>query len=93
MSSVLLSILGVSLLFAFFLALADYSYQAANKLQLELESRLGSTTGRILGFFAKRPLWVLGTTLVGITVSLVVFTASFCLLTAPYLSPYFTSEA
>jgi putative hemolysin len=81
-------VLGGSLLTAFFLALADYSYQAANKLQLELESRLGSKTGRILGFFANRPLWVLGTTLVGTTVSLVVFTASFCLATTPCLSSH-----
>lgn len=91
MSPFLIFILAVSLLFAFFFALADYSYQAANKLQLELEGRLGSTTGRILGFFGKRPLWVLGTTLVGVTVSLVVFVATFCLLTNPFLLTYFTT--
>ncbi|MEJ1239029.1 hemolysin family protein [Chryseolinea sp. T2] len=86
MSLLLIGLLVGSLLFASFLALADYSYQAANKLQLELESRLGSRTGRILGIFAKRQLWVLGTTLVGVTVSLVVFTATLCILTTPLFS-------
>ncbi|MGC3945992.1 MAG: hemolysin family protein [Chryseolinea sp.] len=93
MNALLLAILSGSFLFAFFLALADYSYQAANKLQLELEGRLGSRTGRILGLFAKRPLWVLGTTLVGVTVSLVVFTATLCIATTPFLSSGVTSAA
>jgi CBS domain containing-hemolysin-like protein len=91
MSAFLLAILGGSFFFAFFLALADYSYQAANKLQLELEGRLGSRKGRILGLFAKRPLWVLGTTLVGVTVSLVVFTATLCVATTPFLSTNVTT--
>ena len=90
MNGFLLSILAGSLLLASFLALADYCYQAANKLQLELEGRLGSATGRILGFFGKRPLWVLGTTLVGTTVSIVVFAVSFCLLSTPWLEPHFS---
>ena len=85
MTTPLIIALIVSFLTAFFFALVDYSYQAANKLQLELEGRLGSTTGRILGFFAKRPLWVLGTTLVGMTVSLVVFTVATCMLTTVWL--------
>jgi len=91
MSPLLLAVLVGSFLFAFFLALADYCYQAANKLQLELEGRLGSRTGRILGLFAKRPLWVLGTTLVGVTISLVVFTATLCIATTPFLSAHVTT--
>lgn len=89
MTAVGFALLAVSLLLAFFFATVDYCYQAANKLQLELEGRLGSTTGRILGFFGKRPLWVLGTTLVGVTVSLVVFTSVFCVVSTPWLLPYF----
>lgn len=91
MSGLLFFVLAGSLLLASFLALVDYCYQAANKLQLELEGRLGSVTGRILGFFGKRPLWVLGTTLVGMTVSLVVFAATFCVVSTPWLLPYFSS--
>lgn len=90
MSPLLITGMGGSLVLAFFLALVDYCYQASNKLQLELEGRLGSVTGRILGFFGKRPLWVLGTTLVGIVISLVVFTSTVCLATGPWLWSYFS---
>jgi putative hemolysin len=92
MSPLLLTAMGVSLLLALFLALVDYCYQAANKLQLELEGRLGTVTGKILGFFAKRPLWVMGTCLVGVTASLVVFTATFCVATHSLFSVYFASN-
>jgi len=92
MSPFLLIVLILSLLLAVFLSLADYCYQAANKLQLELEGRLGSLTGRILGFFGKRPMWVMGTCLVGVTTSLVVFTATFCVITYPWFSNYFSSD-
>lgn len=79
--------MAVSLAFASLLAVADYCYQAANKLQLELEGEVGTRRGRILDFFTKRPLWVLGTTLVGVMLSIIVFTVSFCMATAHWLPP------
>ncbi len=73
----------LSLLFAFFFSAIEVTYRAANKLQMELEARLGKVTGRILSFFVKHPARLIGTTLVGSTVSLVIFTALLSLVLLP----------
>jgi putative hemolysin len=63
----------VSLVLSFFFSAIETTYHATNKLQLELEGRLGRISPQIMSFFAKRPSWFIGTTLVGSTVSLIVF--------------------
>jgi len=85
MTPLLLTGIFVSLLFAFFFSAMESTYRAANKLQLELEARLGKLAGRILSFFIKRPSWFIGTTLVGSTVSLVVFTALLSVVLLPVI--------
>ncbi|HTE34806.1 MAG TPA: hemolysin family protein [Chryseolinea sp.] len=76
----------VSLIFVFFFSVMESTYHAANKLHLELEGRLAnSNTGKILLFFAKHPSWFIGTTLVGSTVSLVIFTGLLSLSVAPVI--------
>lgn len=73
MDSFLISGIIVSLIFIFFFSFIEITYQVANKLQMELEGRLGKLSGQIISFFAKRPSWFIGTTLTGATISLVVF--------------------
>ncbi len=88
MSPFLISGMILSLMFALFFSIMESTYQAANKLQLELERRLGRFQGRILSFFAHHPAWFIGTTLVGSTVTLVIFTTLFCIATAPYIASH-----
>ena len=71
MDSFLLTGIIASLIFSFFFSAIETTYRSANKLQLELEGRLGRLSGRIMSFFAKHPSWFIGTTLIGATVSLV----------------------
>ncbi|MEJ7647288.1 MAG: hemolysin family protein [Chryseolinea sp.] len=74
-----------SLLFAFFFSAMESAYRTANKLQIELEGRLGKLTGRILSFFVNHPAPFVGTTLVGSTVSLVIFTALLTIVLLPVI--------
>lgn len=85
MDSFLLSGIIVSLIFSFFFSAIETTYRAANKLQMELEGRLGRLSGKIMSFFARRPSWFIGTTLIGATVSLVVFSTLAALWFVPIL--------
>lgn len=85
MNAFLLSGILVSLIFAFFFSVVETTYRASNKLQLELEGRLGRLSGKIMSFFAKHPSWFIGTTLVGATVSLVVLSILSALWFVPIL--------
>lgn len=71
MSSFLLSGIIISLIFSFFFSAMERVYYAANKLQLELEGRLGRFSGKMISFFTRHPSWFLGSTFIGSTVSLV----------------------
>ncbi|MBA4053087.1 MAG: hemolysin [Marivirga sp.] len=73
----------VSLIFCFFFSAIETTYNATNKLQLELEGRLGRFSPRIMSLFAKQPSWFIGTAIVGSTVSLIAFSV----LTAVWLIP------
>ncbi|MEO8470976.1 MAG: hemolysin family protein [Chryseolinea sp.] len=88
MSPLLFSVIIVSLTFSFFFSAVESVYQSTNKLQLELEGRLGSTVAKILSFFTRHPAWLLGTSLVGSTVSLVVFTVFLSIGLVPILHHY-----
>jgi CBS domain containing-hemolysin-like protein len=63
----------------------ETSFKAANKLQLERESRLGNLSAQLMTFFAKRPAWFTGTTFIGTTLSLVAFGTLMSLLSMPLL--------
>lgn len=75
----------VSLLFSIFFSVLETSFKAANKLQLELEGRLGNLSAQLINFFAKRPAWFTGTTFIGTTLSLVAFGTLMSLLSLPWL--------
>jgi CBS domain containing-hemolysin-like protein len=83
MSSFLISGILVSLIFSFFFSTIERVYSAANKLELELEGRLGRFSGKVMTFFIRHTSWFLGTTFIGATVSLV----ALCTFAALWLVP------
>lgn len=83
MDPLLLCGIVASLIFCFLFSAIESTYYATNKLQLELEGRLGKFSPRLISFFTKRPFWFIGTTMVGSTVSLI----SFGILTSLWFIP------
>ena len=71
MDAALISGIIVSLAFALFFATMETAYQTANKLQIQLEGKVGGLSGKLMSLFAKRPSWFIGTTAIGATLSLV----------------------
>ena len=70
--TVIYVILGSLVLSAFFSGM-EIAFVSADRLQIELERKQGNTRGRILSFFINNPSGFIGTTLVGNTISLVVY--------------------
>jgi putative hemolysin len=68
-----LGIVVVTLLFSAFFSGIEIAYISANKLQMELQGKQGTFTGRVLSSFSKRPGQFIGTTLLGNTISLVLY--------------------
>ncbi|HYG01580.1 MAG TPA: hemolysin family protein [Chryseosolibacter sp.] len=63
----------VSLATALFFSGWEIAFLSANKLQIEVEGKHGDIGARIITFFAERPTWLIGTTLTGNLLSLVLF--------------------
>ena len=90
----LLYILGCILLIGFF-AGTEIAFISANKLNIELRKKQGTTSGRILARFMENPAEFIGTSLVGVNVLLVIYGLLMTRLTDPFLSmlpPPFNSE-
>lgn len=88
MSYFLISGIIISLIFSFFFSAMERVYCSANKLQMELEGRLGRISGKLITFFVRHPSWFLGTTFLGSTVSLV----ALCSFAALWLIPILQSH-
>lgn len=69
----LLPYIALSLIFSFFFSGIEIAYLSANKLQLELQGKQGSLSGRIFEKFIRKPSMFIGTTLVGNTIALVFY--------------------
>lgn len=63
----------VTLLFSGFFSGMEIAYISANKLQIELQSKQGLLSGRILSQFVQKPGQFIGTTLIGNTIMLVLY--------------------
>lgn len=63
----------ITLLFSAFFSGIEIAYISANKLQIELQNKQGSLSGRILSGFVQRPGQFIGTTLMGNTIALVLY--------------------
>ncbi|NVJ87141.1 MAG: HlyC/CorC family transporter [Algoriphagus sp.] len=63
----------ITLLFSALFSGIEIAYISANKLQIELQSKQGALSGKILSGFVQRPGQFIGTTLMGNTISLVLY--------------------
>ncbi|GAB3542319.1 hemolysin family protein [Pontibacter brevis] len=66
-------ILIIALLFSAFFSGIEMAFMAANKIQIELNEKNGVLSGRILSFLLRRPARLMGTTLIGNTLALVLY--------------------
>ena len=62
-----------TLLFSAFFSGMEIAFISSNKLQIELQSKQGSLVGRVLSTFVNKPGQFIGTTLMGNTISLVLY--------------------
>ncbi|WPR75079.1 hemolysin family protein [Algoriphagus sp. NG3] len=62
-----------TLVFSAFFSGMEIAFISSNKLQIELQNKQGDMTGRILSVFVRRPGQFIGTTLMGNTISLVLY--------------------
>ncbi len=63
----------LTLLFSAFFSGMEIAFVSANKLQIELQNKQGNLPGRVLSTFIKQPGQFIGTTLMGNTISLVLY--------------------
>ena len=63
----------VTLIFSGFFSGIEIAYISANKLHIELQSKQGLLSGRILSQFVQKPGQFIGTTLIGNTIMLVLY--------------------
>lgn len=73
MDPALLLLILLSLAFSFFFSGIEIAFLSANKLQLELQAKQGSISGKIFSKFIKKPSLFIGTTLIGNTIALVLY--------------------
>ncbi len=63
----------ITLVFSAFFSGMEIAFISSNKLQIELQNKQGDLTGRLLSGFVQRPGQFIGTTLMGNTISLVLY--------------------
>ena len=79
----LIYIIVASLVFSAFFSGIEIAFVSADKLQIELQRKQGEVAGRILSRFINRPSYFIGTSLIGNTISLVVYGYFMALLLEP----------
>ncbi|MCH7407796.1 hemolysin family protein [Belliella sp. DSM 111904] len=68
-----LSYVMITLIFSALFSGGEIAFISSNKLQIELQSKQGHLSGRILSRFVKKPGQFIGTTLIGNTIALVLY--------------------
>jgi putative hemolysin len=63
----------ITLLFSAFFSGMEMAFVSANRLQIELQNKQGSVSGKVLSGFVKKPGQFIGTTLIGNTIALVLY--------------------
>ena len=80
-----LSYVATTLLFSAFFSGMEIAYISSNKLQIELQNKQGSLSGRVLSRFVNKPGQFIGTTLIGNTIMLVLYGIFMAFLLEPLL--------
>jgi len=75
-----------SLVFSFFFSGIEIAFLAANRLQMEIQSKQGSWSGRLVNYFLNAPSRFIGTCLIGNTLALVIFGNTMAALFEPWLN-------
>jgi putative hemolysin len=78
----------ITLLFSAFFSGIEIAYISSNKLQIELQSKQGLLSGRILSQFVQKPGQFIGTTLIGNTIMLVLYGIFMAFLLEPPLKNF-----
>lgn len=82
---VIVIIVLISILFVAFFAGIEIAFISANKLNVELKKKQGSSAGNVIAKFMAHPENFIGTSLVGINIFLVIYEHFMTTLTEPYL--------
>lgn len=77
-----------SLLFTAFFAGIELAFVSSNKFRIELDNAQGRFSARILSFFTKSPSRFIVTALIGINISLVIYSNNMEALLEPYVISY-----
>jgi CBS domain containing-hemolysin-like protein len=83
-----LVIILITLAFSALFSGIEIAFVSANKLHIELQSKQGTLSGRILSRFMQKPSKFIGTTLVGNTIALVVYGIFMARLIEPYIAEF-----
>jgi CBS domain containing-hemolysin-like protein len=78
----------ITLLFSAFFSGIEIAYISANKLQIELQSKQGAFAGKVLSGIVQQPGQFIGTTLMGNTISLVLYGIFMAFLLEPPLAAW-----
>ncbi|AWW30515.1 hemolysin [Echinicola strongylocentroti] len=78
----------ITLMFSALFSGLEIAFVSANKLHIELQNKQGDFTGKLLAGFMKNPGQFIGTTLLGNTVSLVVYGIFMAYLLEPTIGHY-----
>ena len=79
------SIILITLIFSAFFSGTEIAFVTSSKLQIELQSKQGLLSGRILAFFTQKPSRLINTALVGNTIALVIYGYFMALILEPLI--------
>ncbi|GGZ18868.1 hemolysin [Echinicola pacifica] len=82
----------ITLMFSALFSGLEIAFVSANKLQIELQNKQGDFTGKLLAGFMKNPGQFIGTTLMGNTISLVVYGIYMAYLLEPAILDFLPSS-
>jgi putative hemolysin len=83
-----LAIIFVSLFFSALFSGIEIAFVASNKLQIELQNKQGTLSGKILSKFLNKPSRFIGTTLIGNTLALVIYGVFMANLLEPFITGF-----
>lgn len=81
-----------SLAFVAFYSGIEIAYLSSNKFKIELDSKQGKWSGKILSYFSKSPSRFICTILVGLNISLVIYGTNMSGLLNPYLQKWLPQQ-